>query len=46
MEAAVVHSKAAAVPGGWLTVGVLGAPDTTEEEKDMEEARAASSLAR
>lgn len=46
VEAAVAQAKAAAVPGGWLTMGTLGAPDAAEEEKALEEAWAASSLAR
>lgn len=46
LEAAVVKAKAASVPGGWLTTGSLGAPDALEEDRALEEARAASSLVR
>lgn len=46
-QAAIVQAKAkTAVPGGWLQIGALGAPDAVEEGKKLEEARAASSLAR
>lgn len=40
------QAAAATVPGGWLTMGSLGAPDALDEDKALEETRAASSLAR
>lgn len=47
IQAAVADAKAkTAVPGGWLQGGSLGAPDAVAEENALEEARAASSLAR
>lgn len=46
VEASIAEAKAKAVPGGWLQVGSLGAPDSVEEERELQEARAASSLAR
>lgn len=46
VEASIAQAKAKLVPGGWLQMGSLGAPDTLQDEKDLEEARAASSLHR
>lgn len=46
VQAAIAQAKAKAVPGGWLQMGALGAPDAVDEENELEEARAASSLAR
>lgn len=42
----IAQANAAAVPGGWLTTGTLGAPGFLEEEQALREARAASSLGR
>lgn len=41
IAASIAPAKAAAAPGGWLKMGALGAPDAVEEEKALEEARAA-----
>ena len=46
MEALVVETKTKAGPGCWMQSGALGAPDSIEEEKALEEARAASSHSR
>ena len=46
VQAAIAQAKAKTTPGGWLQVGALGAPDAVGEENELEEARAASSLAR
>ncbi|CAM9687258.1 unnamed protein product [Scytosiphon promiscuus] len=46
VEAAIASAKAKTVPGGWLQVGALGAPDAVAAENALEEARAASSLSR
>eukprot|EP00752_Nemacystus_decipiens_P003979 g3644.t1 len=46
VQTAIAQAKAKTVPGGWLQIGALGAPDAVEEEKELAEARAASSLAR
>lgn len=46
VAANVAQAKAAAVPGGWLTMGTFGAPDAVEEERALEEARVAPSLFR
>lgn len=46
VEAAIATAKAKTVPGGWLQIGALGAPDAVEEENALEAARAASSLPR
>eukprot|EP00752_Nemacystus_decipiens_P017433 g15627.t1 len=46
VQAAIAQAKAKTVPGGWLQIGALGAPDAVEEENELAEARAASSLAR
>ena len=46
VQAAIAQAKAKAVPGGWLQIGALGAPDAVAEETELEEARAASYLAR
>ena len=43
VEALVVETKTKAGPGGWMQSGALGAPDSIEDEKALEEARAASS---
>lgn len=40
------RAAAAAVPGGWLKMGSLGAPDAVDEERALDEARAASFLTR
>lgn len=41
VTAPVAPAKKAAAPGGWLQMGTLGAPDAVEEEKALEEGRAA-----
>lgn len=46
VEASIAEAKAKAVPGGWMQLGALGAPDSVEEAKALEDARAASSLHR
>lgn len=46
VQASIAQAKAKAVPGGWLQMGTLGAPDAVQEEKALEEARAASLLSR
>ncbi|CAM9691092.1 unnamed protein product, partial [Ectocarpus fasciculatus] len=46
VEAAIAQAKAKTIPGGWLQMGALGAPDAVEEANALEEARAASSLTR
>ena len=46
VQEAIAQAKAKAVPGGWLQMGALGAPDAVKEENELEEARAASYLAR
>lgn len=43
VEEAIAQAKAKTVPGGWLQLGALGAPDAVEEQNALEEARAASS---
>eukprot|EP00903_Cladosiphon_okamuranus_P006527 g6378.t1 len=44
VQAVIAQAKAKTVPGGWLQTGALGAPDAVEEENQLDEARAASSL--
>lgn len=46
VEGAIASAKAKTVPGGWLQVGALGAPDAVAAENALEEARAALSLSR
>lgn len=46
VEEAIAQAKAKTIPGGWLQMGALGAPDAVEEANALEEARAASSLTR
>lgn len=46
VEAAIAQAKAKTIPGGWLQMGALGAPDAVEEANALQEARAASSLTR
>lgn len=46
VEASIAEAKARTVPGGWLQIGALGAPDALAEAEALEEARAASSLHR
>lgn len=46
VQAAIAQAKAKTVPGGWLQIGSLGAPDAVAEENALEEARAVSSLSR
>lgn len=46
VEASIAEAEARAVPGGWMQLGGLGAPDSVAEEKALEDARAASSLHR
>ncbi|CAB1112512.1 unnamed protein product [Ectocarpus sp. CCAP 1310/34] len=46
VEEAIAQAKAKTIPGGWLQIGALGAPDAVEEANALEEARAASSLTR
>lgn len=43
VEEAIAPVKTTVVPGGWLQMGTLGAPDAIEEEKALEKAQAALS---